>query len=138
MRFHANHISTSIAGDYCQAMFAAEQDAGDSDSPYLVLQPQFDTPDGGEYYIETHDRNYCGHFRLRRVEFTPEKLSIEFDRPMIRSIHLNFWCASLSRGRSQATTSCAAAHSARARKSDNAHYVKRFKALMSKPERAVR
>jgi hypothetical protein len=90
MRFHANHISTSIAGDYCQAMFAAGQDAGDSDSPYLVLQPQFETPDGGEYYIETHDKNYCGHFRLRRVEFTPKKLSIEFDRPMDNVINVTF------------------------------------------------
>ena len=90
MRFHANHISTSIAGDYCQVMFAAEQDAGDSESPYLVLQPQFDTPDGGEYYIETHDKNYCGHFRLHRVEFTPEKLSIDFDRPMDNVINVTF------------------------------------------------
>jgi hypothetical protein len=90
MRFHANHISTSIAGDYYQAMFAAEQDAGNSDSPYLVLQPQFETPDGGEYYIETHDKKYCGHFRLRRVEFTPEKLSIEFDRPRDNVINVTF------------------------------------------------
>jgi hypothetical protein len=90
MRFHANHITTSIAGDYYQAMFAAEEDVGDSDSPYLVLQPQFETPDGGEYYIETHDKNYCGHFRLSRVEFTPEKLSIEFDRPMDNVINVTF------------------------------------------------
>jgi hypothetical protein len=82
MRFHANHISTSSAGDYHQAMFAAERDAGNLDSPYLLLQPQSETPGGGEYYIETHDENYCGHFGLRRVEFTPEKLCIEIDRPM--------------------------------------------------------
>jgi hypothetical protein len=90
MQFRADYISTSIAGDYCQAMFAAEQDAGASDSPYLLLQPQFEAPDGGEYYIETHDKNYCGHFRLRRVEFTPEKLSIEFDRPMDNVINVTF------------------------------------------------
>jgi hypothetical protein len=90
MRFHANHISTSIAGDYSQALFAVEQDAGDSDSPYLLLQPQFEMPDGGECYIETHDKNYSGHFRLRRVEFTPKKLSIEFDRPMDNVINVTF------------------------------------------------
>jgi hypothetical protein len=33
MRFHANYISTSVAGDYYQAMFAAEEDADDPDSP---------------------------------------------------------------------------------------------------------
>jgi hypothetical protein len=90
MWFHANHISTSIAGDYCQVVFAAEQDAGASDSPYLLLQPQFETPYGGQYYIETHDKNYCGHFRLRRVKFTPEKLSIEFDRPTDNVINVTF------------------------------------------------
>ena len=90
MRFHASHISTSIAGDYSQVMFEAERDAGASDSAYLLLQPQFETPGGGECYIETHDRNYCGHFRLCRVEFTPVKLSIEFDRPTDNVIEVTF------------------------------------------------
>ncbi len=90
MRFHANHVSTSIAGDYCQALFAAGQDADASDSPYLLLQPQFETPDGGDYYIETHDKNDCGHFRLRPVHFTTEKLSIEFDRPVNNVINVIF------------------------------------------------
>jgi hypothetical protein len=53
MRFQANYISTSISGDYCQAMFAAEKDPGDPGSPYLLLQPQFEVPDRGECYIET-------------------------------------------------------------------------------------
>ena len=90
MRFQAKYISTSISGDYCQAMFAAEKDTGDPDSPYLLLQPQFEMPDGGECYIETHDRKYIGHFLLRRVEFTPEKLSIELDRPMDNLIDVTF------------------------------------------------
>ena len=29
MRFQANHISTSVSGDYYQAMFAAEEDTDD-------------------------------------------------------------------------------------------------------------
>ena len=90
MRFHASHISTSIAGDYSQVMFEAERDTGASDGPYLLLQPQFETPGGGECYIETHDKNYRGHFRLCRVEFTPVKLSIEFDRPTDNVIDVTF------------------------------------------------
>jgi hypothetical protein len=90
MRFQANYISTSISGDHCQAMFASEKDTGDLDSPYLLLQPQFAMPDDVECYIETHDREYAGHFLLRRVEFTPEKLSIEFDRPMDNLIDVTF------------------------------------------------
>nr|WP_294548668.1 hypothetical protein [uncultured Rhodopila sp.] len=90
MRFHASHISTSIAGDYSQLMFKAERDTGASDSPYLLLQPQFETPGGGECYIETHDEAYRGHFRLCRIEFTPVKLSIELDRPTNNVIDVTF------------------------------------------------
>jgi hypothetical protein len=81
MRFQANSISTSVAGDYYQAMFEAEEDSADPASPYLLIQRQFEMPDAGECYIETHDERYIGHFLLRRVEFSPEHLSIELDRP---------------------------------------------------------
>jgi hypothetical protein len=90
MRFRANHISTSVAGDYYQVMFEAEEDADDPDSPYLLLQRQFEMPDGGECYIEMHDRDYSGHFLLRRVEFTPRELLIEFDRPTDNLISVTF------------------------------------------------
>jgi hypothetical protein len=81
MHFHANYVSTSVSGDYYQAMFEAEQDSDDLDSPYLLIQRQFEDPDDESCYIETHDQEYCGHFLLRRVDFTPQKLSIELDRP---------------------------------------------------------
>jgi hypothetical protein len=90
MRFRANHISTSVAGDYYQAMFAAEEDTDDPDSPYLLLQRQFEMPDGGECYIEMHDRDYSGHFLLRRVEFTRQELLIEFGRPTDNLINVTF------------------------------------------------
>jgi hypothetical protein len=90
MQFRANYISTSVAGDYYQAMFAAEEDTDDPDSPYLLIQRQFEMPDGGICYIETHDEKYIGHFRLHRVEFTSERLSIEFDRPTDNLISITF------------------------------------------------
>jgi hypothetical protein len=90
MRFQANYVSASVAGDYHQAMFAAEEDADDPDSPYLLLQPQFEMPDGDECYIEMHDKEYCGHFRLRRIEFTPGRLLIELDRPTDNLIIVTF------------------------------------------------
>ena len=90
MQFRANYISTSVAGDYCEAMFAAEEDTDDPDSPYLLIQRQFEMPDGGRCYIETHDEKYIGHFRLRRVKFTSERLSIEFDRPTDNLISITF------------------------------------------------
>ena len=83
MHFHANYVSTSVFGDgdYYLATFEAEQDTDDPDCPYLLIQRQFEDPDDDLCYIETHNENYRGHFLLRRVDFTPQKLSIELDRP---------------------------------------------------------
>ena len=64
-----------------KATFEAEQDADDPDSPYLLIQRQFEDPDDNWCYIETHDAKYSGHFLLRHVDFAPQKLSIELDRP---------------------------------------------------------
>src|SRR5580693_4920186 len=79
MYFHTNYVSTFVFGDgdYYQATFQAEPDTDDADSPYLLIQRQFEDPDDNWCYIETHDEKYCGHFLLRRVDFAPQKLSIE-------------------------------------------------------------
>ena len=95
MRFHANHVSSSVSGDYYQVMFEAEEDTNDPDSPYLLIQRQIETSDGGRCYIETHDEKYIGHFLLRRVEFTPERLSIEFERPSDNLVSVTF-CMAIS------------------------------------------
>jgi hypothetical protein len=92
MHFHANYVSTSAFGDgdYYQAMFQVEQDTDDPDSPYLLIQRQFEDPDDNRCYIEMHDEKYCGHFLLPRVDFTPQKLSIELDRPRDNLVSVTF------------------------------------------------
>ena len=90
MLFHANYVSISVAGDYYQAMFAEEDTDDDSDRAYLIIQRQFEDLEDDTCYIETHDRKYSGHFLLRRIEFTPEGLSIEFDRPNDNLISVTF------------------------------------------------
>jgi hypothetical protein len=62
-------------------MFQAEQDADEADSLYLLIQRQFEDQDDNSCYSETHDEQNCDHFLLRRLDFTPQKLSIELDRP---------------------------------------------------------
>jgi hypothetical protein len=54
MHFRANYVSTSVFGDgdYYQATFQAEQDTNDPDSPYLVIQRQFEDLDDNWCYIE--------------------------------------------------------------------------------------
>jgi len=80
MQFHATYVSTSAAGDYYQALFEAIEDSEDPESPYLLIQRQFEMSDGGKCYIETHDEEYIGHYRLRRFDFTPSGITVEFDR----------------------------------------------------------
>lgn len=89
MQFHANYVSASAAGDYYGATFS-EDDTDDTDQPYLVNQRQFEDPEEDTCYIETHDRRYCGHFHVSRVEFSPERLLVEFDRPSDHSISVTF------------------------------------------------
>jgi hypothetical protein len=59
MHFHADYVSTSVFGDddYHQATLEAEQDTDDPDSPYLLIQRQFEDPDDNSCYIKTHDEN---------------------------------------------------------------------------------
>ena len=92
MHFHADYVSTSVCGDgdYYQATFQAEPDTDDPDSPCLLIQRQFEDPDDDWCYIETHDKKYCGHFQLRHVDFTPQKLTIELDRPRDNLVSVTF------------------------------------------------
>jgi len=39
---------------------------------------------------KTHGEKYCGHFLLRRVNFAPQKLSIEIARPRDNLISFTF------------------------------------------------
>jgi hypothetical protein len=55
-----------------------------------LIQRQFEDPDDHRCYIETHDEKYCGHFLLRRVDFTSQKLSIELDRPRDNFVSVAF------------------------------------------------
>ena len=86
MRSHSKCVSATEAGDYYQVSFEMEDPAGDAtdstgpDSPYLIIQRLFETPDGPQCYIETHDHDYVGHYRLRLIEFRPTCLAIEIER----------------------------------------------------------
>ena len=86
MRFHANYVSSAEAGDYYQVSFETEDPADDAtcspgpDSPYLIVQRQFEAPDGRLCYVETHDHVYVGHYRLRLIDFSPTRLAIQIER----------------------------------------------------------
>ena len=86
MRFHAKYVSAAEAGDYYQVSFETEDPADDAtdppalDNPYLIIQRQFETPDGGRCYVETHDPGYVGHYRLKLIDFSSTHLVVAIDR----------------------------------------------------------
>ena len=86
MQFHAKYISAAEAGDYYQVSFETEDPGDDApdppepDSPYLIIQRQFETPDGGRCYVETHDHGYVGHYRLKLIDFSPTHLVVAIER----------------------------------------------------------
>jgi hypothetical protein len=55
-----------------------------------LIQRQFEDLHDHRCYIETHDEKYCGHFLLGRVDFTPQKLTIELDRPRDNFVSVTF------------------------------------------------
>jgi len=86
MQFHANTSPPAKAGDYYQVSFDTEDPGEDStdprgpDRPYLIIQRQFETLDGGQCYVETHDHGYVGHFHVRLTNFTRTCLAFEIAR----------------------------------------------------------
>jgi hypothetical protein len=96
MRFHAPRVSASANGDYYQLWLGPEEsDEEEADpyevkGPYLMLQRQFEMPDGGRCYIEMHDEAYIGHFPLRLTEFSPTRLAFEIVRKINNRIEVSF------------------------------------------------
>jgi hypothetical protein len=95
-RFRAKYVSASENGDYYQVAFETADPADDAanvvgpDSPYLLIQRQFEDPDGGLCYVETHDEEYIGHFRLRSIEFSSSRLLVEIARGRNNRIEVIF------------------------------------------------
>src|ERR1700693_1514524 len=86
MRFHAKYVSAAKAGDYYQVSFETEDPGDDAtnppglDSPYLMIQRQLETPDGGSSSGETHHHGYVGHYRLKLIAFRPTQLVVAIER----------------------------------------------------------
>ena len=52
-------------GEYFQASFADDEESDDS---YFLPQRQFESPDRGRVYVESHLPTLSGYFRIRRAE----------------------------------------------------------------------
>jgi hypothetical protein len=96
MQFHAVSVSASADGDYYQLSLGPEEpdeeeaDPYEGKGPYLIVQRQFEMPDGGQCYIEMDDEAYIGHFPLRLTELSPTRLAFEIVRKINNRIEVSF------------------------------------------------
>lgn len=72
------HASASEAGDYYQVSFDDDGDTEGINGRYLLIQRQFEFADDDSYYLESDDRRFCGHVKVRAVALNSEFLSIDF------------------------------------------------------------
>jgi hypothetical protein len=59
-------------------------------APNLLIQRQFETPDGGRCYIGTHDHGYIGHYRLRLTDFGSTRLAVEIERKSDTQVEVSY------------------------------------------------
>jgi hypothetical protein len=77
----------SSGGEYFQVSFA---DKEDSDDAYFLIQRQFESPDRGHIYIESHERMLCGHFKIRKTELRRNALRLELVCQPAQTVQLRF------------------------------------------------
>ena len=93
MKIRLDYVSVSVAGDYYQVMFEdKEEDEGDEilDTSYVLIQRQFEMPDGGHIYIETHDESFIGHFVVVRCTLGLKQLSLQLRRKRFAELEVRF------------------------------------------------
>ena len=74
------------SGDYFQVCFDTDTD----DGHYLLVQRQFEDPDGGYCYVETDAKEYCGHVRIKRALLTRDRFIMELRRKRAAHIEVMF------------------------------------------------
>ena len=85
--FRCEHVSVSEVGDGFQILF--EKTPG-SEEGYVLVQRHFEFPDGGKCYLETDDREFCGHFRFRGAQLSRNRVQMVFGIRPVREITVFF------------------------------------------------
>lgn len=86
MDITVKYVSASGEGDYFGISFNNDDPDDDNrqdhepSGPYLIVQRQFEDGDDRICYVETHDEDYCGHFRLRLIVFSETRFAVELPR----------------------------------------------------------
>ncbi len=56
----------------------------------MIVQRQFEDPDDNLCYIETHDKNYIGHFRIVSANLGRNQFSLQLQRDKLTRIEVTF------------------------------------------------
>jgi len=77
----------SSGGEYFQVSF---EDDPDRDSAYFIIQGQFESYDGGLFYLECHERTLCGHFKIRRAQLDRKMFRLELASEPAETVQITF------------------------------------------------
>jgi len=69
-------------------MFARDLD--EEEGPYVLVQRQFESPDGGRCYVETHEPGYVGHFRIAYAELGRNRFFLKLSRATAAELEVVF------------------------------------------------
>lgn len=87
MKIELKRAFANENGDYYQLGFENE---AEDDGPYVLVQRQFEDPDGGVCYIETHVEDYIGHAQVARASISRRQLRLELGRREHALIEVSF------------------------------------------------
>ena len=80
-------MSATEAGEGFEVLFETTRDSLEG---YLLIQRHFEFPDGGKCYLETEDREFCGHFRIRSANLSRDRFQIAFGNAPVKRIVVLF------------------------------------------------
>jgi hypothetical protein len=87
VKIQLHDISASESGDYYQVLF---EGALDGEQAYVLVQRQFELPDGGLCYVESHDKNYIGHFKVTYAELGRNRFFLKLARKTAAEVEVVF------------------------------------------------
>lgn len=87
MRLQLHRVSASESGDYYQVTFEGELNGEEA---YVLVQRQFEFPDGGRCYVETHHKDYVGHFKVVHAELSRNRFFLKLARMKAAELEVVF------------------------------------------------
>jgi hypothetical protein len=88
MKLQFQTVSVTINGDFYQILFHDELDT--DDEPYFLIQRQFEFPDGGTCYFESHNESLAGHFKAISAFLSANKLKLSYGNSRQIDVEIKF------------------------------------------------